>query len=352
MFLRFFKSGRKIFSIFIFLFLNLLVISSVLAQSPTPGPADYAPLVNVPGVKVGANLTDYLSGMYNFVISVVGILAMAVIVYGGMRYLTSAGNPAAAEEAKDAITSAIYGLVLAMASWLILNIVNPDMLVLKNPGVTTPTGKYSPMISTNKCVARPGTGTPASPCYCIDNPDVPVTFIAAPPPAASGDCQKACSDPSTPGLSPTGFHCLKLVTRIGALPDNTNIESYSSEQLRNMATTLTSADSFYTAVEGGKYIVDAGRYSTVLNTPATYRLDTTNDSGGLPDGVCNDKDSVFNRGDWAIIDTIIPSSLPSPYICKATQTPQGISCAQKVCVDDAVGNHAETTIFFTILAKP
>ncbi len=474
MFLKNFCS-KKTFLILTILFLNLLFISPVLAQAPN---GNYVPLVSIPGIDPNAGILTYLSGLYNFLISIVGILAMAVIIYGGMRYLTSAGNPSSVEEAKDAITSAVIGLILALTSWVILSTINPDILVLKSVGVGGAGTGYKFIKFDNTCVANStGSGIASNPCLCADGAEVystspigpkvvatsispcstnistatstiNITFSEALDPASvststiktyfpgspsvkvelasstvvtltigapylaanspqeiivttgvksakgaamnaascsaaagsspeattaydlrfttggsfsggaecvscsfgsSNPCQSICSDSSL--ASDGEFHCLKLVARIGALPD-TNSGSYSSEQLRNMATTLTSADSFYTAVEGGKYIIDAGRYSTVPNTPATYRLDTTNDSGGLPDGVCNDKDSVFNRGDWAIIDVIIPSSLPSPYICKATQTPQGISCAQKVCVDDAVGNHAETTIFFTILAKP
>jgi hypothetical protein len=34
---------------------------------------------------------------------------MAMIVYGGMRYVVSAGNQAAMEDAKGVIWSAVYG---------------------------------------------------------------------------------------------------------------------------------------------------------------------------------------------------------------------------------------------------
>lgn len=157
---------KKIFFAFTFLFLTF-AFTSVVSAAPNAA-TDYLPLVNVPGITPEATLTQYLSGLYNFLISVVGIFAMAVIVYGGMRYLTSAGNPAAVEEAKDAIMSAIYGLILALGSWLIINIVNPDILVLKNPGVGLSAGSYGAGSSTAKCTSGPGDGTATSPCLCLD----------------------------------------------------------------------------------------------------------------------------------------------------------------------------------------
>jgi hypothetical protein len=162
MFLKISRNFKKTFSIFAFSLLIFAIAGTALA-------VDYKPLVNVPGVD-GSTLTGYLSGLYNFLISIVGILAMAVIVYGGMRYVVSAGNPAAMEDAKEAIWSAIYGLALALGSWLIINIVNPDILVLKNPGVGLPGGAYSYSDNPNSCLGGPsGNGTSVNPCICLDD---------------------------------------------------------------------------------------------------------------------------------------------------------------------------------------
>ncbi len=165
-----FIKNKKILLIIFVLFLNLLLVSPVSAAANTG--TNYVPLINVPGVNADAGVLTYLSGLYNFLISVVGILAMAVIIYGGMRYLTSAGNPSSVEEAKDAITSAVTGLILALVSWLILSTINPDILVLKSVGVSG-AGTYSYADTQNACVANAtGTGTAANPCVCIDEKKV------------------------------------------------------------------------------------------------------------------------------------------------------------------------------------
>ncbi len=170
MFSKIFCGNKKIFLIFAVLFLNFLLVSPALAA--VNNNTNYVPLVNIPGVNTDAGVLTYLSGLYNFLISVVGILAMAVIIYGGMRYLTSAGNPSSVEEAKDAITSAVTGLILALLSWLILSTINPDILVLKSVGMSG-AGTYSYADSKNICVANAtGTGTAANPCVCIDGKKV------------------------------------------------------------------------------------------------------------------------------------------------------------------------------------
>ncbi len=170
MFSKIFCGSKKTFLILAILFLNLLFISPVLAQAPN---GNYVPLVSIPGIDPNAGILTYLSGLYNFLISIVGILAMAVIIYGGMRYLTSAGNPSSVEEAKDAITSAVIGLILALTSWVILSTINPDILVLKSVGVGGSGTGYKFIKFDNTCVANStGSGIASNPCLCADRAEV------------------------------------------------------------------------------------------------------------------------------------------------------------------------------------
>jgi hypothetical protein len=59
---------------------------------------------------------------------------------GGYMYITSAGNSASTGKAKETITDAIIGLLLALTSWLLLYTINPDLVILNpikainNPG--------------------------------------------------------------------------------------------------------------------------------------------------------------------------------------------------------------------------
>jgi len=172
MFLKFLSGKRKMFFIFAALFLTLALVSPALADSANY----YKPLVQIPGMPTGdVSLTKYLSTLYNFLISIVGILAMGVIIYGGMRYMTSAGNPTVAEDAKETIMSAVYGLALALGSWLIINVVNPDILVLKNPGVGLPGGKYVYVDTPNNCAGSPNytiTADGKTQCTCADGTNV------------------------------------------------------------------------------------------------------------------------------------------------------------------------------------
>ncbi|HPW39651.1 MAG TPA: pilin [bacterium] len=80
-------------------------------------------------------LADYIVMWYNFIIGAIGILATVMIMYGGLKWLTSRGNSAAIGDAKEKIFSALIGLVLVFLSYTILYLVNPNLTVIKTPNI-------------------------------------------------------------------------------------------------------------------------------------------------------------------------------------------------------------------------
>ena len=127
----------------------------------------YTPLVNIPGLPpdTAVNLSMYLVGLYDFLLSVVGIVAVMMLIIGGMRYITAAGNQAAVSDAKDIITNALAGLLLAILSWVIVAEINPDVLYIKKPG-----GAFVNTDSKDlgSCGTWDSLAPPATSCNCID----------------------------------------------------------------------------------------------------------------------------------------------------------------------------------------
>lgn len=76
------------------------------------------------------NINEIVAWLYYFIISISGISAFAMLVRGGFMWLSSAGNPSVLGEAKDIITSAIFGLIIVLASFLILQVINPELTTL------------------------------------------------------------------------------------------------------------------------------------------------------------------------------------------------------------------------------
>ena len=69
------------------------------------------------------NLMDVLNTIINVIIGVVGFLAVAMIIYGGIQYTTSAGAADKVKSAKDTIMYGIIGLIVALLAFAIVNFV-------------------------------------------------------------------------------------------------------------------------------------------------------------------------------------------------------------------------------------
>ena len=159
-------------------FLLLITAGLFLANINLAEAVAWKTITDIPGLPAGteASLDDFIIVIYDFLLSAVGIAAMLMIVIGGFRYLTAAGNAAALSEAKDIIYSALYGLLLAISVWVIVSTINPDLVYLKKPGASPTSGDYSCLPSGSACVAGDnccygvctGAKCPEKPNSCVD----------------------------------------------------------------------------------------------------------------------------------------------------------------------------------------
>ena len=128
--------AQKIFKIFSFVVAPLAFIVPVLVSAQTqitiatsvPGTYGPKPGTGGPGA--------FVANFYQFSLIIAGVLAFGVIVYGGIRYMTSAGNPSGASDAKEWIEAALLGLLLLAGAYFILKVINPQLLNLQLPTLT------------------------------------------------------------------------------------------------------------------------------------------------------------------------------------------------------------------------
>ena len=109
----------------------ILVFLLIPASYALAGTFVYEPMQPIPGSPQSSNFCEYVQAVYKFGIWTVGIAAMFMIMFGGYTYLLSAGNNAGMDKAKGFITDAIIGLILALTAYLILYIINPDLLEIR-----------------------------------------------------------------------------------------------------------------------------------------------------------------------------------------------------------------------------
>lgn len=64
---------------------------------------------------------DVIGVVINTLLFIVGALSVIMIIYGGIRYTTSAGDAAKVTSAKNTITYAIVGLVVSFLAFAVVN---------------------------------------------------------------------------------------------------------------------------------------------------------------------------------------------------------------------------------------
>lgn len=77
------------------------------------------------GTTGGASEGIYgtIKNILNIMLIIAGIVSVIIIIVGGISYSVSVGDPAKVKKAKDTILYAVIGLVVAIASFSIVNYV-------------------------------------------------------------------------------------------------------------------------------------------------------------------------------------------------------------------------------------
>jgi hypothetical protein len=92
----------------------------------------------LPNFTQTTTLPAFISSVYSFALTVVGLAILFRILYAGFLLLTAAGNAGKLGDAQDKLKKAIIGAIILFAAYLILYIINPD-LVANTFNFTIPT---------------------------------------------------------------------------------------------------------------------------------------------------------------------------------------------------------------------
>jgi hypothetical protein len=137
--------------------------------------------VQIPGLSKLATITcttgkecdipwigQYISGIYNYALAIVGIIAAIVLMAGGLMWIISAGDVSKIAKAKELIIGSVSGLAILIFSYTILDTINPDLVNLSGVSIIP--------------IARQDV-TPL--------PSDPTSFAAKCKPATTGNCAVA-----------------------------------------------------------------------------------------------------------------------------------------------------------------
>jgi hypothetical protein len=95
------------------------------SATPSPTPFPSGPIISIqkdPTFKIG-DLGTLIGGAAAFLLIVGAILTFIMLVVGGLQWITSGGDKAHLESARNRITNAIVGLIIVAAAWGIMLLV-------------------------------------------------------------------------------------------------------------------------------------------------------------------------------------------------------------------------------------
>lgn len=146
------------------LFVLIVVPVFVSSAEETPkGVVLLEPSIPLRGIEGGVvepgQLGVYLNGLYLLGIGIASGLAVVYITIGGIEYMVSA-SAGKKEEGRKKIIAAVGGLLLALASFVILNTINPELLQFNlQQAISNLASRYEPQFA-NKGDVWP----PQEPC--------------------------------------------------------------------------------------------------------------------------------------------------------------------------------------------
>ncbi len=75
---------------------------------------------NVPNIPTIQNLEIVFGNVIRAALAFAGVAIFVILVMGGIKYLTSGGDPKAVDSAQKTITYGVGGLIIVLLSYLIL----------------------------------------------------------------------------------------------------------------------------------------------------------------------------------------------------------------------------------------
>lgn len=200
------KKNLKIFIPFFLIVLFFIFALEIFSQTDPPSPCGgeggrscgQVDWPESPGGHTSINLTwqgrgdsclclleggipVFIKYFYEWGIALGGLAAFIALLAAGFMYLTSTGDPGKMKEAKERIYWAFGGLIFLLASWLILNTINPELTDLSVPTLTP-----EDLTSYTECTTHTDCQTLGPNCKCL-KPEVS---------ALTGTC--LCTEPEMP----------------------------------------------------------------------------------------------------------------------------------------------------------
>ncbi len=139
-------------------YIGIAIVILTLSATNVWAATDFVPGLEFLQLPANAKIEDILRALYIWGIGFVALAAFFMFTYGGVLYLIAGDKDPSS--AKSYMKNALYGLLLALGSYLILNTINPQLVSIKNLDLP-------PINSTNNQSTDPGTVAQNDPCKAV-----------------------------------------------------------------------------------------------------------------------------------------------------------------------------------------
>lgn len=92
------------------------IVGKILAAAP---PAPDLKIPKPDDVQI-TNIGTLVKGAVSGALIIAAILVFAYLIWGGIQWITSGGDKAKTQEARDRITAAMVGLAVVAAAWAVM----------------------------------------------------------------------------------------------------------------------------------------------------------------------------------------------------------------------------------------
>lgn len=111
-----------------FLVLTIMLVAPIMAM---PGLAlaqsvedyDQGDVVSDINVNQGSDLLGVVTRIINWVLGILGLVAVIIIIIAGFEWMTAGGDPDKVTNARKRMQQALIGLAIILAAWLIVSFV-------------------------------------------------------------------------------------------------------------------------------------------------------------------------------------------------------------------------------------
>ena len=101
-----------------------LLVGGIITLTPDVVSAvDPAKLIQPAVPPSDKSLEQYIADITNMLLFIIGAISVIVVIVGGLKYVTSDGDPGKIKGAKDTILYAVVGIVIAVLAYAIVNFV-------------------------------------------------------------------------------------------------------------------------------------------------------------------------------------------------------------------------------------